>query len=296
MTTFIAAVEAGSLSAAARKLGVPLTTVSRKVAELEAHLRTRLLHRSSRKLTLTDAGRSYLAACTRIIEQIGEAERAAGGEYSAPRGALVITAPIVLGRLHVVPIAAEFLRAYPEIDLRIVFSDRFTNLLDDPVDLAIRVGTLPDSDLVAARVGMIQRCVCGSPEYFAQHGLPKRPEELTRHECITFEGIYLPDSWFFQTKKRGLTVPIHSRLVVNTAEAAIDAAALGLGVTRVFSYQVAEAERNGALLRVLRSFEADPLPVHLLYARQAPLPLKLRAFVDFVAPRLKQRLPAIDVG
>jgi DNA-binding transcriptional LysR family regulator len=296
MSTLVAAVEAGSLSAAARRLGTPLTTVSRRVSELEAHLRTRLLNRSSRKLTLTDAGRAYLAACTRIIEQIEEAERAAAGEYSAPRGALVITAPIVLGRLNLLPVATEFLRAYPEINLRILFSDRMTNLLEEHVDLAVRVGALSDSGLVATRVGLIQRCVFGSPDYFAEHGVPKQPEDLRRHDCITFEGISSADSWVFPGKKRALTVPVHSRLVVSTAEAAVDAAALGLGVTRVFSYQAAEAERRGKLQRVLRSFEGEPLPVHLLYAGHTLLPLKLRAFLDFAAPRLKERLRASNAA
>jgi DNA-binding transcriptional LysR family regulator len=291
MSTLVAAVEAGSLSAAARRLGMPLATVSRKVSELEAHLRTQLLHRSSRKLTLSDAGRSYLAACIRILEQVGEAERAASGEYSAPKGDLVLSAPIVFGRLHVLPIVAEFLRVYPEIDVRIVFSDRLANLLEEHVDVAIRVGALPDSSLIATRIGTIRRVVCGSPEYFERRGVPKQPTDLSSHDCLTFEGIAAADAWFFEGKQRAITVPIHSRLTVNTAEAAIDAACLGLGVTRVFSYQMAASERSGALLRVLKSFEPEPLPVHFLHAAQSLLPLKLRAFLDYAAPRLKARLP-----
>ena len=291
MSTLVAAVEAGSLSAAARRLGMPLPTVSRKVSELEAHLRTRLLNRSSRKLSLTDAGRSYLAACTRILEEINEAERAASGEYSAPRGDLVITAPIVFGRLHVLPVIAEFLRAYPEIDIRVVFSDRMTNLLEEQVDIAVRVGTLPDSGLIATRVGAITRCICASPEYFARRGMPKRPEQLSQHECVTFESFSSPDSWRFSGKRRDLSVNVHSRLVVNTAEAAVDAAIAGVGVTRLFSYQIAEAEAAGKLIRILRSYEMEPVPVHFVHANQALLPLKLRAFLDFAAPRVKARLP-----
>ena len=165
MTTLLAAVEAGSLSAASRKLGMPLATVSRKVSELEAHLRTRLVNRTSRRLTLTDAGRSYVAACKRILEDIGEAERAAAGEYIAPRGDLIITAPIVFGRLHVLPVAIEFLKAYPDIDIRIALADRVVNLQEDDIDLAIRIGELPDSSLVATRVGSIRHVVCASPAY-----------------------------------------------------------------------------------------------------------------------------------
>src|SRR5438445_3220722 len=181
MATLVAAVEAGSLSAASRQLNMPLATVSRKVAELEAHLRTRLVNRTSRRLTLTDAGRSYVAACKRILEQVGEAERAAAGEYSAPRGDLIITAPIVFGRLHVLPVVIEFLKTYPDIDIRMVLADRVTNLLDEQVDVAVRIGELPDSSLIATRVGSIRRVVCGSPAYFAARGIPKRLAELCAH-------------------------------------------------------------------------------------------------------------------
>src|SRR5713226_6321923 len=167
MSILVTAVEARSLSAAGRRLAIPLATVSRKVSELEAHLKTRLLTRSSRKLALTDAGRSYVAACTRILEDVGEAERAASGEYSAPKGDLIITAPIVFGRLHVMPVALEFLKAYPDIDMRIVQADGLVNLLEEHVDLAVRIGELPDSSLVATKIGSIRRMVCASPGYFA---------------------------------------------------------------------------------------------------------------------------------
>lgn len=167
MSILATAAEAGSLSAASRRLGTPLATVSRKVAELEAHLRTRLLHRTSRRLTLTDAGQSYVAACRHILEQIEEAERTAAGEYSAPKGDLVITAPVVFGRLHVLPVATAFLEAYPDIDIRLVLTDRLVNLLEEHVDLAVRLGEPPDSSLIAMRIGEIRRVVCGSPAYFA---------------------------------------------------------------------------------------------------------------------------------
>jgi DNA-binding transcriptional LysR family regulator len=290
MSILVAAVEAGSLSAAARRLGTPLATVSRKVSELEAHLKTRLLNRSSRNLTLTDAGRSYLEACKRILEDVGEAERAASGEYSAPKGDLIITAPIVFGRLHVLPVAMEFLKAYPDIDIRIVLADRVVNLLEDHVDLAVRIGELPDSSLVATRIGAIRQVVCGSPAYFAERGTPQNPGELGVHDCITFEGLSSPHAWGFTTAKSDVSVPIRSRLVVNTAEAAIDAAIAGVGITRVLSYQIANAMQAGALAVVLEEFEREPAPVSLVHAGQRRLPLKLRAFLDFAAPRLKARV------
>ena len=290
MSVLLTVVEAGSLSAAARRLGTPLTTVSRKVSELEMHLKTRLLNRSSRRVTLTDAGRPYVAACKRILEEVGEAERAAAGEYSAPKGDLMITAPVVFGRLHVLPIVVEFLKAYPDIDIRIALADRVVNIQEDHVDLAVRIGELPDSSLVARRVGSIRRVVCASPAYLAERGTPKNPGELGTHDCITFEGMAPADAWIFTTGKSDTAVAIHSRLIVNTAEAAIDAAIAGVGITRVLSYQVASALRAGALALALQKFEPAPWPVSLVYAGQRLLPLKLRAFLDFAASRLQAAL------
>jgi DNA-binding transcriptional LysR family regulator len=290
MATLIAAVEAGSLSAGSRKLRMPLATVSRKVSELEAHLRTRLVNRTNRRLTLTDAGRSYVAACKRILEDIGEAERAATGEYLTPRGDLIITAPIVFGRLHVLPVAIEFLKAYPDIDIRVTLADRVVNLQEDHVHLGLRIGELPDSSLLATRVGAVHRVVCGSQAYFAARGTPKSPGELRTHDCITFDGLMSPESWKFAVGKSAVSVAIHSRLIVNTAEAAIDAAIAGVGVTRVLSYQVASALRANTLTLVLRKFEPTPWPVSLVYMGRPPMPLKLRAFIDFAAPRLRTRL------
>ena len=202
----------------------------------------------------------------------------------------MITAPIVFGRLHVLPVVTEFLAAYPDIDIRFVLADHVVNLLEDPIDLALRIGALPDSGLIATRVGAIRRVVCGSPAYFAAHGTPKHPSELATHACVTFEGLMAPDAWTFNTGKSALSVAIHSRLVVNTAEAAVDAATMGLGITRVLSYQIAQAARAGLLSMVLQEFEPPPSPVSLVYAGGRLLPLKLRAFLDFAAPRLKARL------
>jgi DNA-binding transcriptional LysR family regulator len=185
----------------------------------------------------------------------------------------------------------EFLRAYPEIDIRFLLADRIINLLEDHVDLAVRIGDLPDSSLVATRIGAIRRVVCGSPAYFAARGTPKDPGDLAMHDCVTFEGLMSPTAWSFGTAKSPHSVRIHSRLVVNTAEAAIDAAAAGVGVTRVLSYQIASALRDGALAVVLEEFEPGPSPVSLVYTGERMLPLKLRAFLDFAAPRLKARLP-----
>jgi len=291
MSLLIAAVEAGSFSAASRKLGVPLPTISRKVAELEGHLGTRILLRSTRKLTLTDAGMNYLAACKRILEQVSEAETEAAGEYSAPKGELVITAPIVFGRLHVVPLVNDFLISFPEINVRMMLADRSVNLLDDHIDMAVRIGALADSSIVATRVGHVRRIVCGSPDYFASHGVPRTPDDLAQLTCVTFSGLPAGASWAFK-EGRGLVQAAapRCRLNVNTAEAAIDSALAGVGITHVLSYQVAQAVSDGRLVPVLTEFEADPIPVHLVHAGQGLLPLKMRRFLDFAVPRLRQVL------
>jgi DNA-binding transcriptional LysR family regulator len=294
MSVLVAAVETGSLSAASRKLRTPLPTVSRKVSELEAHLGTRLLIRSTRRLALTDAGAGYVAACRRILEQVGEAERAAAGEYSAPRGELIVTAPVAFGRLHVLPVVGDFLAAVPEIDVRLVLADRNVRLIDDDIDMAVRIGPLPDSRMVATRVGFVRRVVCGSAAYFAAHGTPRVPEDLSHLACVTFDAMTSAAEWPFPTArgKPDRPVPVRSRLSVNTAEAAIDAAIAGVGVTRVLSYQAAQAVQDGRLQIVLAAFEPAPLPVHLLHAAQGSLPLKMRGFLDFAAPRLRHALTA----
>ncbi|TPK15796.1 MULTISPECIES: LysR family transcriptional regulator [unclassified Mesorhizobium] len=290
MSLFVAAAEGGSLSAAARHSDVPLATVSRKVSELERYLKTRLLNRSTRRLTLTDAGHAYLAACRRILDQVGDAERTAGGEYSAPTGELIITAPIVFGRLHVLPVVTDFLAAYPLVDIRLTLGDRISQLAEDHIDLAVRIGRLPDSRMVAIRVGSIGHVVCASPAYLAGRGIPEIPGDLEAHSCITFEGLGSLATWTFTVDKADFVVPVRSRLRVNTAEAAIDAAIAGVGVTRVLSYQIVAAARSGTLRPVLRDFEPEPWPVNLVHAGQGRLPVKLRAFLDFAAPRLRERL------
>ena len=290
MVVFRDAVETGSLSAAGRKLGIPLATVSRKLSELEKHLGARLLNRSTRQLILTDAGRDYLVACKRILEDVVEAEHAAAGEYNEPRGDLVITAPIVFGRLHVLPMIAEFLAVFPEVNVRLVQGDHIVNLFEDHVDLAVRVGTLPDSSLAAMRIGTISRVVCASPGYLARRGTPRLPSDLAAHSCVSFEQLGSAAAWMFPVDGNEVSVPVASRLIVNTAEAAIDAAIAGVGLTRVLSYQVADACRSGKLEIVLQPFEPAAVPVSLVHAGQRRLPLKLRAFLDYAAPRLRERL------
>lgn len=295
MTVFYTAVETGSLSAAGRKLGMPLATVSRKITELEAHLKARLLARSTRRISLTDAGHDYLVACKRILEDVAEAERIASGEFTEPRGDLVITAPIVFGRLHVLPVIAEFLKVYPEVDVRLVQGDRIVNLIEEHVDLAVRIGELPDSSLTATRVGTIRRVVCASTDYVRRQGTPQAPADLGGHHCISFDMLSEPGLWQFPIDGKEVPVRVHSRLIVNTAEAAIAAAIAGVGLTRVLSYQIEDAHRAGLLETVLTAYEPAPLPVSLVYAGQRRLPLKLRAFIDYATPRFREQLAPASI-
>lgn len=295
MAVLLQVVEDGSLSAAGRKMGVPLTTVSRKISDLEGHLGARLLVRSNRRITLTEAGQSYVVACKRILAEVAEAEMAASGAFSTARGELTITAPLVFGRLHVLPVVTEFLQAYPDIDVRLALADRFLHLQDDHIDAAFRIGALPDSGLKAIKLGSVRHVVCASPAYLRTHGTPREPGDLIHHQCVTFTGLGNPDAnrWTLNVGGIETFVPIRSRLAVNTAEAAIDASVAGLGLTRILSYQIAAAHHAGLLVTALEPFEPAAAPVNVVFDGQGTLPLKLRAFLDFARPRLRERLTAI---
>ena len=289
MSLLVTVAEAGSLSAAARLLDTPLTTVSRKISVLEGHLKTQLLTRSSRRISLTDAGRSYVAACKRILEDVGEAERIAAGEYTAPKGELSVTAPIVFGRLHLVPVLADFLRAYPDIDVRLTLSNRQVNLTEEWIDAALRVGDLPDSALIATRVGTIRRVFAASPGYLKARGVPQNPADLVGHDCIGVQGF--TGSGFWSVADDG-EILVRYRLIVNSTDAACEAAKEGMGIVSVFSHHVASNFRDGTLVSVLPDFKRETLPLSLVRGAGEYLPLKLRAFLDFVTPRLKARLAA----
>jgi DNA-binding transcriptional LysR family regulator len=210
----------------------------------------------------------------------------ASGEFSMPKGTLTLTAPIVFGRLHVLPVVVDFLKAHPDVDVRLEQTDRPVSLHEENIDLAVRIGSLPDSSLIARRLGQVRQVVCASPDYLARNAMPAHPEDLADHHCITFGNLMSPRSWRFIQGRTEVNVPIRSRLVVNTAEAAITAAEAGLGTTRVLSYQIADALREGRLATVLESFEPEPWPVSFVYPPRGLLPQKLRAFLSFAAPRI----------
>jgi DNA-binding transcriptional LysR family regulator len=293
MAVLVTVVEEGSLSAASRRLRAPLATVSRKVADLEKHLRTQLIVRTSRRVELTEAGRAYVAAAKLILEQVEEAERAAAGEYSAPRGELHVTTPEVFGRRHVLPIALEFLAENSEITLRLFLADRQVNMVEEHIDVAVRIGHLDNSGLIATRVGAVRRVVCASPGYLTRRGVPQAPEDLKTHDGITFRGFPVAPEWRYRKDGAAFVVEPKTRLAVNATEAAIDAALSDLGIIRVLSYQVADALKSGALQEILQEFAPEPLPVSLVYPDSGRLPPKVRTFLNWTAPRLRARLAAL---
>jgi DNA-binding transcriptional LysR family regulator len=297
MRIFVAVAEAGSLSAAARRLGLPLATVSRRLAGLEEEVGARLVARTTRRLTLSEPGRRYLEACRRILEQLDEADRLLVGARAQPQGTLAVTAPIVFGRLHVLPIVADFLHRHPRVDVRLHLVDRTLDLAEEDLDVAVRVGALPDSSLIATRVGAIHFVTCAAPGYLAARGVPAAPRDLSDHDCITFPALAAADRWSFPRGKRRLRVPVRSRLVVDTAEAAVDAAVAGLGVVRLLSYQAAKAIADGSLRPILTGWRDAEIPVSLVH-REGRFPqAKVRAFVAFAAARLRETLAALaDAG
>ncbi|GGF68810.1 LysR family transcriptional regulator [Azorhizobium oxalatiphilum] len=292
MSLLVAVTEAGSLSAAGRALKVPLPTLSRKISELEALLGTQLLIRTTRKLTLTDAGAVYVAAARRILDQVEEAEREAAGEFDAPKGELVLTAPIQFGRLHVLPVVADFLDQFPDINIRLLLSDRNVDLADAHVDMAVRIARLPDSAMVATQVGLMRIVTCASPAFLDRHGVPAAPGALPQLPCVTVDMLQPASSWSFRTPGSGVRqdIAIAPRLAVTTTEAAAEAAMRNVGITRLLHYQAAAAVEAGALRLLLEDFEPEPVPVSLLHLPRAQMPLKMRRFLDFATPRLRKAL------
>lgn len=294
MMILVAVADGGSLSQASRRLKIPLATVSRKVSELENHLKVKLLTRTTRALEFTDYGRTYVSLCRGILDNVNEADRMVTGEYAAPKGLLTITAPIVFGRLHMVPIIAEFLRVYPDVDIQLMLTDRGVDLLEEKIDLALRIGELPSSTLIATRVGEIRHVTCGSSDYFKKRGRPNEPQDLKAHDCVSISILGSSKSWVFQSGKSKLKVGIRSRLDVTTSEAGLEAAALGVGITRALSYQVASYQNSKKLEVILHNFEHDPWPVHLVHSAGRIVPLKLRAFLDYAGPRLRNDLNRVS--
>jgi DNA-binding transcriptional LysR family regulator len=250
----------------------------------------RLLSRTTRRTALTEAGRRYLDTCQRVLAEIEEADRSLTDEQQELHGVLAVTAPVAFGRLYVLPVVVEFLKAHPRLDVRLALDDRNVEMIDAGIDVAVRIGSLPDSSLVATRAGSIRSLTCASPDYLRERGCPARPEDLASHDCITFSVLASPERWSFPSGRGTRSVAVRSRLAVTTAEAAIDAAAAGLGVTRVLSYQAASAIAAGRLVPILERFEPAAVPVNVLHGEGRAPRAKLREFVEFAALRLRAAL------
>lgn len=290
IAAFVEVAERGSFADAARRLHRSPTAVTRAIAELETRLGVRLLSRTTRAVGLTTAGQGFLAGARRVLADVDEIERSAAGQGNAPRGELVVTAPILFGRLHVAPMVTAFLAQYPDVTARLVLLDRPIDLVTEGIDTAIRIGALTDSSAIATRVGDLRRIVVAAPSYLERRCTPSSIRDLAEHTLISFTGIAGVDRWQFVEPSGEVAVRIAPRLTVSTAEAAIDAAVSGFGITRVLSYQAADSLAAGLLVRLLAQHDLDDLPVHVLYPGGRHAAPKLRAFLDFAVPRLRQRL------
>ena len=290
---FVAIAEAGSLSAAGRRLGMPLTTVSRHLAALEAQVGVRLITRTTRDLALTEPGRHYLDSCRRIIVELDAADLRLAGEHAEPQGELAVTAPVVFGRLHVLPVVVEFLTASPRVTARMLLVDRVVDLIEEGLDIAVRIGSLPDSSLVATRLGAIRSVACASPIYLAKRGTPATPQELAGHDCITFNTLQPAERWSFSARKQS-RIAVNPRLTVNTAEAAIDAAKAGLGIARVLSYQAEASLNDGSLRLILEAYEPEAIPVSLVHREDRLPQAKVQSFIALAVPRLRKQLKGLD--
>lgn len=287
MQIFVAVAECEGFAAGARKLKISPPAATRAVAELEHRLGIKLLNRTTRYVRVTDAGQRYLDDCKRILAQVTEADEAAIGINAAPRGHLVITAPVLFGRMYVMPCVVEYLQKYPDTEISAMFVDRVVNMLDEGVDVALRVGELSDSSFKAIKVGTVRRVVCASPAYIEKYGLPQHPNDLSDHQIVVASSLSPNVEWRFQENKQSKIVRVKPRLTVTSNDAAIEAAVAGLGITRLISYQIAPELQSGQLKILLSEYEFPALPIHILHREGRNASTKVRAFIDLVAERLK---------
>lgn len=288
MTVFVAVAEEESFARAARKLRLSPPAVTRAIAGLEERLAVKLLDRTTRFVRATEAGQRYLDDARRILAEIDEADEAAAGINAEPRGHLAVTAPVQFGKLFVLPIVVDYLQRYPATQVSALFLDRVANLIEEGLDVGVRIGELPDSSLRAIRVGQVRRLLCASPDYLRRQGLPKTPAELIRHDIISALGISPTTEWKFGDGRKAQSVRIKPRLTVTTNDAAIEAAVQGFGITRLLSYQVAPHLACGQLKIVLGEYGQSSLPVHVLHREGRYASPKVRTFVDLVVARLRE--------
>jgi DNA-binding transcriptional LysR family regulator len=276
--------ETESFAAGARDLHMSAPAVTRAVAALEDTVGARLFVRTTRSVKLTETGTRYFEDCRRILTDITEAEAAAAGSYAKPTGTLSVTAPALFGQLFALPIVTEYLDVHTTMSARTFFVDRSVNIVEEGIDVAIRIGNLPDSGFVATKVGSVRRVVCGAPSYFEKHGIPRSPGDLKGHRIVVSTSAWASPEWRFAQDER---VTIHPALQCNTNEAAIATATSGWALTRVLHYQVGQALLDGDLQVVLGEFEEPPLPIYVIYPEGRHAPAKVRAFTDIAVARLR---------
>ncbi|MDP3589184.1 MAG: LysR family transcriptional regulator [Methylobacter sp.] len=284
MTVFVAVAEEQSFAGGARRLNMSPPAVTRAIAALEDRLGIKLLTRTTRYVRVTDAGQRYLEDARRIINEVDEADEAAAGINAEPRGQLAITAPVLFGKLFVIPGIVDYLQRYPDMEISAVFLDRIVNLLEEGFDVGIRIGELPDSSMKAIRVGSIRRVVCASPAYLARHGAPEKPSDLANHLVVAASAVSPAIEWKFA---EGLVVRVKPRLTVTSNDSAIAAVLLGMGVTRLLSYQIASYQASGQLQTILSEFEPEPLPIHVIHREGRYASAKVRSFVDLMVAKLR---------
>lgn len=290
MRAFVAVADAAGFAAAARRLGVSPPVVTRALASLEDHVGAQLLTRTTRKVRLTEVGARYLEDCRRLLSELEDIENAVSGNWSEPRGSLAVTAPVMFGRLYVTPILLDYLAQHPQVTARVLLNDRIVDLIDEGLDLAVRIAKLSDSALTALRVGEVRRVVCASPAFLRKHGVPRVPQDLVELDAIVFGPERSVPSWHFEGPKGRVSVRPRARAVTNAAEVGIQAAVGGRGVTRVLSYMIAADLRADRLRVVLEDYEPEPIPIHLVYRDSRRAPARVRAFLDFASQRLRADL------
>lgn len=286
MELFLAVVDAGGFASAARQLKQPAPAVTRAVAELESRLGVRLLQRTTRVVRVTEAGARYAADCRRLLAEIRDAEEAVSGAHAVIHGSLTVTAPMLLGAMHVNPVVVDYLRQHPGVDVTCWFVDRVVNLVEEGVDVAVRVGALPDSGLHAIPVGQVRQVLCAAPAYLARAGTPVAPQDLDHHTLIA-SAMSVGAAWRFMQGGEVVRQPIRPRLATTSNDAAVRAMLDGLGIARLLSYQVAEHVQQGRAVVVMRDAEPPPLPVHLVYSEGRHASQKVRSFLDMAVARLR---------
>jgi len=287
MRVFIEVAECQSFVAASRKLDLSAPAVTRSVAQLEKALGVRLFNRTTRHVRLTDSGTRFFEDAKRILEDVEQAVATASGSYAEPKGVLSVTAPVLFGQIHIAPILTEYLQQNPSVTVRAVFYDRISNILDEGLDVAIRIGHLKDSSIYATPVGSVQRLVCASPIYLKKHGIPNHPSELKEHEIIQASTVEPSTTWQFESSTGKESVKVAPRLHCSQNGAAITAAKQGFGITRLMSYQVGEELKNGSLTRILEDYESQPLPVSIVHLEGRQANAKIRSFIDLAIDRLR---------